>query len=201
MGFVISERAGGLQPERMERYRDIRRRLSKLSHTAVTMAQYEELDQLDADVLVLSGSYDPWSEHDPEALEQLGQQLRSFDGPVLGICAGMQVLVRAAGGVVATAPKPTPAGFAAVDVLDDSDLLRGLDRQGDLYEHHTDEVTELPPGFRVLASSAACRVEAVAATDRRWWGTQFHPERWDGDHPAGRRVIENFLRLAGITPP
>jgi GMP synthase (glutamine-hydrolysing) len=113
----------------------------------------------------------------------------------------MQVLVRAAGGVVATAPTPTPAGFAAVDVLDDRDLLHGLDRRVDVYEHHTDEVTELPPGFRVLASSAGCQVEAVAATDRGWWGTQFHPERWDDDHPAGRTVIENFLRLAGITPP
>jgi GMP synthase-like glutamine amidotransferase len=48
----------------------------------------------------------------------------------------------------------------------------------------------------VLASSERCAVEAVAVDDRSWWGTQFHPEAWDDDHPAGRSVIERFLALS-----
>jgi GMP synthase (glutamine-hydrolysing) len=198
IAFVISEHAGGLLPERMDHYRRAERRLSQLARADVTPAHYSELDAVDADATVLSGSFDPWSAHDASALDRLSEALRAHDGPVLGICAGMQLLVRAAGGTVATAEEPTGAGFAAVDVLDESDLLIGLEPRIEVYEHHTDEVTSLPAGFRVLASSEACRVEAVAAGDRPWWGTQFHPEEWSAEHPAGRTVVENFLRLAAI---
>ena len=48
----------------------------------------------------------------------------------------------------------------------------------------------------MLASSDACAVEALAVEDRPWWGTQFHPEEWDDEHPAGRAIIERFVELA-----
>ena len=51
--------------------------------------------------------------------------LRAFDGPVLGICAGMQNLVRALGGTIG--PSATPAhGFAPVEVVDSNGLLLPL---------------------------------------------------------------------------
>ena len=77
-----------------------------------------------ADVLILSGSADPWAMHDPDALERFYELLRRYPGPVLGICAGMQMLVRAAGGTVSTSARET-RGFASVEVLDDSDLFAG----------------------------------------------------------------------------
>jgi len=95
-------------------------------------------------------------------------------------------------------PADQTGRFAAVDVVDRSDLLAGLEGQISVWEHRTDEVRSPPPGFRLLARSSSCAVEALAADDRRWWGTQFHPEEWSVDHPAGRVVLENFLGLAGI---
>lgn len=29
-------------------------------------------------------------------------------------------------------------------------------------------------------------------------GEKFHPESYDDDHPQGRVILQNFLRLAGI---
>lgn len=198
VAFVISERAAGLKPERMARYREVVRRLSQLARAEVSTAHYTELGSVVADATVLSGSFDPWDAHDRSELDRLRASLLTHDGPVLGICAGMQLLAGAAGGEVAAAAQPTGPRFAAVDVLDGSDLLAGLERQISVWTHHTDEVRSPPPGFRVLARSPSCAVEALAAEDRPWWGTQFHPEAWSADHQAGRVVLENFLGLAGI---
>lgn len=158
---------------------------------------YDEVEAPTAEALVLSGSTDPWAIHHQRSLGRFYEELRRYPGPVLGICAGMQMLVRARGGVVAPASKAT-RGFGEIDVLDDSDLLAGLAPRFDAYSSHEDEVTRLPSEFRILASSDACAVEAVAAVDRPWWGTQFHPEAWDDDHPAGRAVVQRFAELAGM---
>jgi GMP synthase-like glutamine amidotransferase len=59
------------------------------------------------------------------------------------------------------------------------------------------EVTALPPGPRVIATSSTRRVEAISADDHPWWGTQFRPEARDDEYPAGRLILERFLHLAG----
>lgn len=194
---MLTERAGGLTEERRAGYETVRARLESLLGSRVESVPYDEVEAPVTDALVLSGSADPWALHHQRALGRFYEELRRFPGPVLGICAGMQMLVRAQGGVVGAAPKPT-RGFGPIDVLDDSDLLAGLAPRFDAYSSHEDEVTRLPSEFRILASSDACAVEAVAAVDRPWWGTQFHPEAWDDDHPAGRAVVQRFAELAGM---
>src|SRR4029453_16103401 len=72
------------------------------------------------------------------------------------------------------------------------DLFRGLQDRIVVYQDHHDEVTKLPDGFRLLASSAECAVQAIADPGRRWWGTQFHPE----ESPEGDRILRSFLGLA-----
>jgi GMP synthase (glutamine-hydrolysing) len=198
VAFVLSERAEGLSPERLARYRDVERRLADVARAEVSTIHYGELGSVKADATVLSGSYDAWAAHDPEALARFRQDIGDHEGPVLGICAGMQVLATAAGAEVTTAAAATGPVFAPVEVLDDSDLLAGLNGEVSVWHHHGDEVQAPPDGFRVLARSRTCGIEALAAGARPWWGTQFHPEAWDGEHPAGRTILENFFRLAGI---
>ena len=194
---MICERAGGLTPERLERYEATRERIATLVGGDVVSLHYDAVESPIAKALVLSGSTDPWAMHEPRSLDRFYEELRRFPGPVLGICAGMQMLVRALGGVVEPAAQPV-RGFGPIDVVDDSDLLAGLAPRFDAFQSHEDEVTFLPPGFRTLAASDACAVEAVAVRDRPWWGTQFHPEAWDDDHPAGRAIVERFTELAGL---
>ncbi len=107
----------------------------------------------------------------------------------------MQMLVRALGGSVGPAGEAA-RGFRSIDVVDDTDLLAGLAPRIEVFQRHEDEVTVLPRSVRLLATSATCAVEAVAVPERRWWGTQFHPEEWDDAHPAGRAIVERFAALA-----
>ena len=165
---------------------------------SLEMARLRGADRLDADALVLSGSTDPWAcARSGRARAASRTAACGSTGPVLGICAGMQNLVRALGGTIGPAARRAD-GFASVDVVDDSDLLASCCGPSfDVRKRHDDEVKQLPTDFRLLATSATCRVEAIAARDRPWWGTQFHPEAWDDDHPVGRIVLERFLELAG----
>ena len=56
--------------------------------------------------------------------------------------------------------------------------------------------SDLPAGFRVLASTERCRVQAIASEERGWWGTQFHPESYRSATPAGERILRTFFELA-----
>ena len=65
-----------------------------------------------------------------------------------------------------------------------------------VFQDHTYEITALPEGFRVLASSPVCAIQAIADPVRRWWGTQFHPEESRPEHPSGEQVLRTFFALA-----
>jgi GMP synthase (glutamine-hydrolysing) len=46
----------------------------------------------------------------------------------------------------------------------------------DVWMSHGDKVTKLPPGFRLIGSSTACEVAAMADESRHFYAVQFHPE-------------------------
>lgn len=197
--FVVTEHPSWLTPARAEGYERIRARLAELAARPVESVHYLDVETLEADAVVLSGAKAPWGAQDRDALERLGEAVRACDRPVFGICAGLQLLTMFAGGEVAPmseSGRVPERGYMPLEVLDDSDLLRGLEVVATVYQDHEDEITVLPDEFRVLARTPGCEVQAIAAPERRWWGTQFHPERADTEHPDGDRVLRNFFTLA-----
>lgn len=194
--FVVTEHPPAMTQGLEHDYEVIRRRIERLASVPVRSRPYCDSGHFAAAV-ILSGSFAPWELHDPDALARLGENLQRFDGPVLGICAGMQLQTIFAGGAIARREHPT-LGYGSVEVLEGEDLLTGLGLTAVAFEHHAWDVVSLPDGFEVLARSEDCAVEAVRARERRWWGTQFHPERFTRQHPDGARVLRNFLALAGV---
>ena len=103
--------------------------------------------------------------------------------PVLGICYGMQTTAQHFGGKVEQADK-REFGYAEVRARGHSELLRGIeDRTNaeghgllDVWMSHGDHVAELPPGFKVIASTASAPIAGIADEQRRIYGLQFHPE-------------------------
>ena len=196
--FVITEHPSFLDAERTVGYEEIRRLLSALAGRPVDAVHYLDVRSLGPAPVVLSGSRAPWAAHDPGSLDRLGEAVLAADAPVLGICGGMQLLARFAGGRIATmVPEDREElGYAPIEVLEANDLLGGLAGRPTVFHDHRDEVTVLPGGFQVLARTESCAIQAIAAPERRWWGTQFHPERFDDEHPDGERVLRNYFSLA-----
>jgi GMP synthase (glutamine-hydrolysing) len=118
--------------------------------------------------------------------------------PILGICYGMQLMARdLAGEIVASTHREF--GAASLEVVEDSPLTNGLPQKSRAWMSHGDTVLAPPPGFRILASTARCKVAAMGDPARKLYGVQFHPEVAHTE--IGKRVIENFLHdIAGVPP-
>ncbi|HTS84536.1 MAG TPA: glutamine-hydrolyzing GMP synthase, partial [Usitatibacter sp.] len=130
--------------------------------------------------IILSGSHASVTEEEtaraPQVVFELGV-------PVMGICYGMQTMAAQLGGAVQPG-KVREFGFAEVRARGHSKLLEGIqDRSGpngegflEVWMSHGDKVTELPPGFKVIASNEACPIAGMADETRRFYAVQFHPE-------------------------
>ncbi|MDD3354409.1 MAG: glutamine-hydrolyzing GMP synthase [Zoogloea sp.] len=103
--------------------------------------------------------------------------------PVLGICYGMQTMAAQLGGKVESSGK-REFGYAEIRARGHSELFRGIqDRTNDeghglldVWMSHGDKVTELPPGFKVIASNESTPIAAMADEARKFYAVQFHPE-------------------------
>ena len=153
--------------------------------------------------VILSGSHASTYEEDdlraPAAVFELGV-------PVLGICYGMFTMAVQQGGQVEAASH-REFGYAEVRAHGHTKLLEGIEDFATAEGHgmlkvwmsHGDKVTALPPGFKLMASTASCPIAGMADEARGYYGVQFHPEV---THTVqGRALLERFvLKIAGARP-
>ncbi len=119
--------------------------------------------------------------------------------PVLGICYGEQTMVEQMGGEV-EGGHHREFGRAEIEVVDDCALFEGVWAKGDrdtVWMSHGDRVTQLPPGFRVVAVSQGAPFAAIADAEGKHFAVQFHPEVVHT--PRGAALIQNFVRkISGL---
>jgi GMP synthase (glutamine-hydrolysing) len=145
--------------------------------------------------IILSGSHaSTYEEHElraPQAVWDLGV-------PVLGICYGMFTMAVQQGGTVEAADH-REFGYAEVRAHGHTRLLEGIEdfanEQGHgmlkVWMSHGDKVTELPPGFKLMASTPSCPIAGMADEARGYYGVQFHPEV---THTVqGRELLNRFV--------
>lgn len=147
----------------------------------------EELKRLEPRGIILSGG--PASVFEKGA-PQCDPRLLEIGVPILGICYGMQLGCRLLGSRVEPA-KEREYGRAKLEILDASDLLKGIPSDTIVWASHGDQVTDLSSDFRVLAATPTCPHAAVAHRSRTFYGVQFHPEVTHTPH--GVDLLRNFL--------
>jgi GMP synthase (glutamine-hydrolysing) len=140
-----------------------------------------------AGVILSGGPASVYSEGAPMADPKL------FDGrvPVLGICYGYQLLVKAHGGEVGKVER-REYGRATVKVLEKSGLFEGF--EGDrlvAWMSHTDSATKIPDSMQVVAASDASPYAAVRYVRGPQFGVQFHPEVSHTE--GGQALLSNFV--------
>ena len=125
--------------------------------------------------------------------------LFSLGVPVLGICYGQQVMMQMLGGKVERGQGTAEFGRAHVSPAPARlDLLDGWFGEGreQVWMSHGDHVARIAPGFRVFGTSPNAPFAIIADPGRRFYAVQFHPEVHHT--PQGRRLLANFVRLAGF---
>lgn len=170
------------------------------------------LEEVNAQAVLVSGCGTDFEHYSAESLAGLYAIYRQARLPMLCFCGGHQLLADAFGAKIdaigpLAADEPDPyngrfipgvkqeRGFMAVNVCQPHPLFAGLPAQPTVYQAHYWEVKEVPAGFRVLAESDLCPVQAMAHQERPIFSTQFHPEEYDTDHPDGRKILQNFFQL------
>jgi GMP synthase (glutamine-hydrolysing) len=126
--------------------------------------------------------------------------------PVLGICYGMQTMAVQLGGKVELG-HVREFGYAEVEAHNHTSFLNGIEdfqtAEGEgmlkVWMSHGDKVTDMPLGFKLMASTPACPVAAMADDERHFYGLQWHPEV---THTVqGRAMLDRFvLELCGARP-
>jgi GMP synthase (glutamine-hydrolysing) len=146
--------------------------------------------------IILSGShlsaYDEATAKAPKAVFDVGV-------PVLGICYGMQTMAQQLGGRV-EAGSVREFGYAEVRARGHTLLLDGIEDYRTAEGHgmlkvwmsHGDKVVDLPPGFKLMASTEACPIAGMADEARRFYGVQFHPEVTHTRQ--GAKLLQRFVR-------
>jgi GMP synthase (glutamine-hydrolysing) len=130
--------------------------------------------------IILSGSHmSAWEESTdraPMAVFEVGV-------PVLGICYGMQTMAQQLGGRVESG-QHREFGYAEVRARGHTRLFEAIEdfRTGDghgimkVWMSHGDKVVEMPPGFKLMASTESCPIAGMADESRGFYAVQFHPE-------------------------
>jgi GMP synthase (glutamine-hydrolysing) len=141
---------------------------------------FDRIKQFQAKGIILSGG--------PEStlIEQTPKVqpgIFNLNIPLLGICYGMQAIAQQLGGKVENVGK-SEFGYAHVRARGHTELLRDIQdsvtEQGygmlDVWMSHGDRVAELPPGFKLMASTDSAPIAGMADETRKIYGLQFHPE-------------------------
>lgn len=137
--------------------------------------------------LILSGG--PQSIYDPGAVDA-DPAIFELGIPILGICYGLHVFAHRLGGEVEKAER-REYGRAEIDVETPGDLFAGLEARQSVWMSHGDRIRQVPPGFRVTASTPNAPVVGLEDPERRFYGIQFHPEV--SHTVAGGDMLRNFL--------
>jgi GMP synthase-like glutamine amidotransferase len=188
-------------------YRDFLRE-DGLSWRTVQLDEGEEIPRLEPFdlMIVMGGPQDVWQEDEYPWMRAEKAAIRRFvvdlQRPYFGVCLGHQLLAEAVGGRVGPAKSPevgvltvSKTSMAASD-----QLLQELDDPIRVLQWHGAEVAELPAGSKVLASTAACPVQAFRF-GKHAYGIQFHSEVTSDTVPQWAAIPEYEAALERAMGP
>ncbi len=156
-------------------------------------------------------SQEMYDKADRAALREI---IRAGTLPVFGFCGGLQFIAETLGidvvrvgripeGEQDPAPSYQPGwikeiGYQPIRLVGDHPLHEGLGDAPVFRHAHTWELAELPEGFVRLGETDTTVIQMAVHETLPLAGTQFHPEYWTNDAPAGRQLIENWCRFVGL---
>ncbi|PHV63347.1 glutamine-hydrolyzing GMP synthase [Cyanobacterium aponinum IPPAS B-1201] len=155
----------------------------------------EQLRQINPHGIILSGG--PNSVYD-EGAPLCDPEIWNLGIPVLGVCYGMQLMVKQLGGTVERATRGE-YGKASLLIDDPTDLLTNVEEGSTMWMSHGDSCTQLPDGFKILAHTDNTPCAAIAQHQQKLFGVQFHPEVIHSQY--GTALIRNFVyHICGCEP-
>ena len=113
--------------------------------------------------------------------------------PILGICYGLQLIAKIFGGSVKSLKKRREFGRAILLKKGNSLLLNKFfyKKNNSVWMSHQDNVSKLPHGFKVTASTKDSKFTIIENKMNHIYGIQFHPEVTHTHN--GKQIFKNFV--------
>ncbi len=140
--------------------------------------------------LILSGG--PLNVYEIKKVK-FNKKILNTNVPTLGICFGHQIIAKEFGGKV-NKSKVREFGLAKIKKIKQSILTKDFfNRKGlnNVWMSHSDEVTRIPKGFQVIASSNNSKFAIIENKKKNFYGIQFHPEVTHTQN--GKKLLKNFV--------
>ncbi|WP_273706581.1 glutamine-hydrolyzing GMP synthase [Leuconostoc mesenteroides] len=150
----------------------------------------EEIKSYNPKAIILSGG--PKSVYEENAFT-IDSEIFNLDIPVLGVCYGMQLMAQELGGKVEANPGNGEFGQTVLQQTESAGrLLADTPVSQTVLMSHSDNVIELPEGFKVIGCSDKTSIAAIANEKRRLYGVQFHAETTLSEN--GKQILTNFVK-------
>ena len=129
----------------------IARRIREINVYSVVvnyLIDVEEIKRINPDGIILSGG--PNSVYESSA-PICDENIFNLGIPVLGICYGMQLMVKQKGGLVSPAENKSEYGRAPIMLDNESLLLKDIQDNSVMWMSHGDSINKLPENFLKIA--------------------------------------------------
>ena len=169
----------------------IARRIRETNVFSLVVSNYisiNEIKNINPKGIILSGG--PNSVYEKNA-PKCDDNIFHLGIPVLGICYGMQLMVKELGGNVIQAINKAEYGRAPINIDENCSLLHNVEDKSIMWMSHGDSINFLPEGFKRIAHTENTAHAAIANKEKNLFGVQFHPEVIHSEF--GMNVIENFV--------
>lgn len=140
--------------------------------------------------IVLSGG--PKSVYEENA-PTISKEIFDLNIPILGICYGMQLMVKQLGGEVIPAQDDLSREYGQTLTYFDNrnKIFNNLPEKAITWMSHGDYVKTIPEGFSISAKTEKCATAAISNEEKQFYGLQFHPEVEHTEN--GKEMIRKFL--------
>ena len=140
----------------------------------------KEIEDINPQGIILSGGPNSVYEDNPPKCDQ---KIFNLGIPVLGICYGMQLMVKELGGTVIPASNKAEYGRAPINIDFESDLLSKVKNKSIMWMSHGDSINNLPDGFiKIAHTENTLHAATVSYTHRRCRRSTLCRSRWSPYH-------------------
>lgn len=170
----------------------IYRTLQDCGAEAEIMSNTTPVEEINADGIAFSGSGFMVGQGEAAGMGNCPSYLDKFNGPILGMCAGHQLIASHFNGTAQAAVVP---GFGKTEIIIDEkdEIFEGLPDKFIAWNSHNDEVGSISDDMKLLAHSKDCQYEAICHKTKPIFGLQFHPEVQHTEY--GYKIFENFVEI------
>ncbi len=166
----------------------ISRRIREMNVYSEIVPYNQKLDNFKNTIkgVILSGG--PSSVYD-DFTPDMNPDIYKLNVPILGICYGMQLLIKDKNGLV-KASKKREYGKSQIEILEKSILVKNMKQKSIVWMSHGDHVVEIPEKFKIIAKTESS-IAMLENSEDNIYAVQFHPEVTHTEE--GNILLKNFI--------